>query len=98
MELAPDDDARSLATDWHAKANAGFAVFARSGDQSQGFMIVVTDADFDRLDEAFADAGPEARSILAELRASATIYRHYRERGCELRHHRLRERILSHSV
>lgn len=78
-ELAPDDKSRRMAAEWHDKANAGFAVFARSGDQSQGFMNIVTDADFDRLDQAFADAGAAARRILEELRASATVYRHYRE-------------------
>jgi DNA polymerase IIIc chi subunit len=34
----------------------------------------------------------------APMALARAHYRHYREHGCELQHHRLRQRILSHSV
>lgn len=80
IELAGDDAAKKLATEWHGKAMQGFAHFAKTGDQSMGFMATVTDADFDALDAAFADADHEATHILGELRASATVYGHYSAR------------------
>lgn len=79
MELAPDEGARLMAAEWHEKALDGFADFARSGDQSRGFMNIVQGEDFDQLDRAFADASSEAIRILAELRASAAVYRHFQE-------------------
>jgi len=79
VDLAPDGEARALAESWRAKAVEGFEHFARTRDQSRGFMMVVTPADFDELDRAFADGPDEAKAILRELRASARVYQHYRD-------------------
>ena len=77
IELAPNDDARALAEEWFERAVAGFDHFMKTGDQSKGFLIAVTPADFDRLDHAFAEADEKAKRILRELRDTAIIYGHY---------------------
>jgi hypothetical protein len=79
VELAEGAESRELAEEWLQRATVGFAEFAKTGDQSTGFMVRVQPADFDALDAAFAQESEEARWILRELRASAVVYRHYQE-------------------
>ncbi len=75
--LAPTSKARKLVGKWRDRANQGFKLMAESGDPSKIFMSLVTDADFDEFDGAFAVAQTEARRILKEMRATAAVYRHF---------------------
>lgn len=97
VDLAPDDEARTLAQRWNDRAEDGFRTFVEKGDQSQGFMVVVTDPDFDELDRAFTDGPEEARAILSALRASATVYRHYAE-GRYFENNRDRIRLMKRTL
>lgn len=76
-ENASSDAARDLAAEWLARAEAGFAHFAATGDRSRGFMALVQPDDFAALAAAFADEDPSLVRILDELRATTAIYGHY---------------------
>lgn len=78
--LATTPKARKLVGKWRKRAKRGFDHLAQSGDPSKAFISVVTDADFDELDSAFAVAQTEARQILREMRATAAVYRHFHHR------------------
>ena len=78
-EIAPDEASRAVAEDFRGRAMAGFRRFAEEGDPSAAFMMTATEADFARLAEAFAQAGPEAQRIIDGLHRSWAIYRAYQE-------------------
>lgn len=78
-EIAPDQASRAVAEDFLAQAMEGFRKFAEEGDQSAAFMMTATDEDFERLAEAFAQAGPEAQRIVEGLHTSWAIYRAFHE-------------------
>ncbi len=79
VELAPNDDARRLAEAEFARAMAGMAHFAETGDQSRGFLPSTTAAQFDELRAAFAGVH-EAERIVDELAASANVYQLFGQR------------------
>ncbi len=81
VNLAPNDEAETLASAWYDMAMAGFERFVKHGDQTAGFLMSVTPEDFDALDEAFSAATRPAKHILAELRASAAIYQLWASRA-----------------
>jgi len=91
VALAPHDEARQAASGWYDKAVAGFDQFMKTGDQSKGFIVSVTAADLDQLDETFSSESERAQRILRELRATSTVYGHYAaERYFENNYDRIR--------
>ena len=78
-EGAESDEARALASEMQARAEAGFAHFAQTGDQSKSFLSAATPEDFQRLETAFAEESEELRRVLAELRATAEVYGHFNQ-------------------
>lgn len=79
MELAEDGASRRLAASMLERARDGFAHFAKTGDDSRGFIMLATSEDFDRLRDSFQDEGGEALRIIEQLRASSAVYRAYRD-------------------
>lgn len=76
VELAPDDEALSLAEQSLARARTGFLKFAQSGDTSAGFLQSTDDMQYRALRTAFSGVD-EATRIIEELEASSCIYQLY---------------------
>ncbi|MEM0984227.1 MAG: hypothetical protein AAGI17_09785 [Planctomycetota bacterium] len=73
-ELAPSDEARSLAIESQQRAREGFMHFVREQDQSRSFLNSATAEDYAVLRRAFAGVD-EALGVIDELERSAEIYR-----------------------
>jgi len=79
VELAEDESSHDVAQSMLDRARAGFAHFAKTGDQSKAFIMTATPRDYDRLHDSFRDEGGEALEIIEQLRASSAIYGAYNE-------------------
>lgn len=75
-ELAPDETARQAAERALQRANEGFEHYARTGDDSSGFLIAAEAGAYADLREAF-EGMPQALRIIDELETSGRIYRLY---------------------
>ena len=65
---------------WQNMANEGFEVFRTSGDSSRGFLNVVSPADLAVFGQKLPPEAHAARRIVDELRETAIVYQHYRDR------------------
>jgi len=74
IELAPDDEARSLAREARRRAQDALVHFMQTGDQSRAFLISAGAEEYASLRAAFKNV-PDALRIIDELEKSGRIYR-----------------------
>jgi hypothetical protein len=72
--MAPDDAARDVTARCLAAAWKGYESGRENSNSAQAFLSVAEPGDFDELESAYAEAGPQAQRIVHELRESARVY------------------------
>lgn len=78
--LVEGEPAKRRVAEWRETADEGFRVFQQSGDDSKGFLTTIAPEELAAFAETLPAEADVAREIVEELRQSAIVYRHFREK------------------